>query len=76
MPQLSGASVTIDAMGCQTEIASAIVQAGADYVLAVQGNQPTLHNGLVLFADHQADDFARVTETSYYFWRRETARRD
>jgi predicted transposase YbfD/YdcC len=60
--ELSGALVTIDAMGCQTEIARTIVEAGADYVLAVKGNQPTLHNGLVLFfADHLADDFARLT---------------
>ena len=41
MLALSGALVTIDAMGCQTEIASAIVEADADYVLAVKGNQPT-----------------------------------
>jgi predicted transposase YbfD/YdcC len=61
MLELSGALVTIDAMGCQTEIASAIVEAGAHYVLAAKGNQPTLYNGLVFFfADHQADDFARV----------------
>jgi predicted transposase YbfD/YdcC len=59
--ELSGALVTIDAMGCQTEIARAIVEADADYVLAVKGNQPTLHDGLTFFfADHQADDFARV----------------
>jgi predicted transposase YbfD/YdcC len=61
MLELSGALVTIDAMGCQTEIAGAIVEAGADYVLAAKGNQPTLYNGLVChFADHRADDFARV----------------
>lgn len=35
--------VTIDAMGCQTELAQAIVAEGGDYVLAVKGNQPTLH---------------------------------
>ena len=59
--ELSGALVTIDAMGCQTEIARDIVEAGGDYVLAVKGNQPTLHDGLAFFfADHRADDFARV----------------
>lgn len=58
---LSGALVTIDAMGCQREIAEQIVACGADYVLAVKENQPTLHKELVLFvADHRADDFARV----------------
>jgi hypothetical protein len=59
--ELSGALVTIDAMGCQREIAEQIVASGADYVLAVKENQPTLHQELVFFfADHRADDFARV----------------
>jgi predicted transposase YbfD/YdcC len=35
--------VTIDAMGCQKEIATTIVDQGGDYVLAVKDNQPTLH---------------------------------
>lgn len=39
---LKGATVTIDAMGCQTAIAREIVDAGADYVLQVKGNQPKL----------------------------------
>jgi predicted transposase YbfD/YdcC len=61
MLELSGALVTIDAMGCQREIAKQIVASGADYVLAVKENQPTLHKELVFFfADHRADDFARV----------------
>ena len=59
--ELSGCLVTIDAMGCQTEIAQAIVTAGADYVLAVKANQPTLHDGIAaFFLDHLDDDFARV----------------
>lgn len=61
MLELSGALVTIDAMGCQREIAKQIVASGADYVLAVKENQPTLHKELVFFfADHCTDDFARV----------------
>ena len=40
--ELSGSLVTIDAMGCQTEIAQTILDAGADYMLAVKKNQPTL----------------------------------
>lgn len=40
---LEGCIVTIDAMGCQTAIADAIVGRGADYILAVKDNQPTLH---------------------------------
>src|SRR3954468_15307724 len=58
---VSGCLVTIDAMGCQTEIAEKIVEGQADYVLAVKGNQPTLHEGIVeFFLDHLGDDFARV----------------
>jgi len=60
--ELSGCLVTIDAMGCQTEIAQKIVDAKGDYVLAVKGNQPTLHEGISdYFEDHLQDDFARVT---------------
>ena len=61
MLEIAGALVTIDAMGCQTEIAQEIVDAGADYCLAVKGNQPTLHQGVVdFFMDHADDDFART----------------
>ena len=58
---VSGCLVTIDAMGCQTEIAGKIIEAKADYVLAVKANQPTLHDGIVeFFLDQMEDDFARV----------------
>ena len=40
---LSGCIVTIDAMGCQTKIAEQIIDGEADYVLALKGNQGTLH---------------------------------
>lgn len=39
MLDIKGCTVTIDAMGCQTAIASHIVEKGADYLLAVKGNQ-------------------------------------
>lgn len=59
--ELSGCLVTIDAMGCQIEIAERIVAGAADYCLAVKGNQPTLHAGIAaFFLDHLEDDFARV----------------
>lgn len=59
---ISGALVTIDAMGCQTEIAKKIVEAGADYCLAVKGNQPTLHEGIEdHFEKHLENDFAEIT---------------
>jgi predicted transposase YbfD/YdcC len=41
--EISGAIVTIDAMGCQKEIAAQIRQGDGDYVLAVKQNQPTLY---------------------------------
>lgn len=41
---ISGCIITIDAMGAQTEIAKKIVEAGADYVLALKENQETLYN--------------------------------
>ena len=61
MLELSGCLVTIDAMGCQVEIARAIVDAKADYVLAVKNNQPTLAQGVdAFFVANTDDDFARV----------------
>lgn len=66
MLEISGCLVTIDAMGCQTEIARQIVAAGADYVLAVKGNQPTLQQGIQKhFDDHFEDDFARTPVRHY-----------
>src|SRR5262249_3987385 len=41
--ELQGALVTIDAIGCQKEVARQIVTGGGDYLLAVKDNQPTLH---------------------------------
>jgi predicted transposase YbfD/YdcC len=63
LPEIAGAVVTIDAMGCQTEIAEEILERKADYVLAVKANQPTPHEdeGVVdFFLDQMGDDFARV----------------
>jgi predicted transposase YbfD/YdcC len=66
MLELSGAMVTLDAMGCQTEIARQIVDADANYCLAVKGNQPTLHQGLSdFFDDHLEDDFAHTPVRRY-----------
>jgi predicted transposase YbfD/YdcC len=52
---LEGATVTIDAMGCQTAIAHQIVEQHADYVLALKDNHPHLHERVQLaFADASA----------------------
>ena len=59
---IKGAVVTIDAMGCQKEIAATIVDQGADYVLALKGNQGTLADDVtVLFAEQKARDFKDVS---------------
>lgn len=56
---LKGCIVTIDAMGCQRDIAARIVDKGADYVLALKENQEsTYHEAIHLFADALATDFA------------------
>ena len=79
---ICGGLVTIDAMGCQTEIADKIIAQGADYCLAVKGNQPTLHEGIKAFflaqlekdfADSKVSEYhsketthGRIDERSYY----------
>jgi predicted transposase YbfD/YdcC len=58
---VSGALITIDAMGCQKAIAKAIVAQGADFVLALKDNQPTLcDNVATYFTAHVGNDFADV----------------
>ena len=49
---LNGAVVSIDAMGCQTEIAAQIVAQKGDYVLALKGNQGDLHQDVQQLFDH------------------------
>jgi predicted transposase YbfD/YdcC len=48
---LCGATVTIDAMGCQREIAQQIVEAEGDYVLSLKGNHSTLHSKIKAVLD-------------------------
>jgi predicted transposase YbfD/YdcC len=56
---LSGALVTIDAMGCQKDIAAKIVTGGGDYILAVKENQPHLYEDIdACFTAALEDDFA------------------
>ena len=51
---LTGALVTIDAMGCQTKIAEKIIERGGDYLLAVKDNQPSLHNEVARYFEDPA----------------------
>ena len=46
---LKGNIVTVDALNCQRNIAQQIVDQGGDYVLALKGNQGTLHDDVSLF---------------------------
>lgn len=63
---LKGCMVTIDAMGCQTEIVKTIVAQAADYVLSLQGNQGTLHREVQeLFAHARATHFRDVAHDFY-----------
>ncbi len=48
---LQGCIVTIDAMGCQTEIVKEIVEKGADYVISLKGNQGNLHQDIKDYLD-------------------------
>jgi predicted transposase YbfD/YdcC len=50
---LKGAIVTIDAMGCQKAIVEIITEKGGDYVIALKGNQGTLHEDVVLFLEKE-----------------------
>lgn len=56
-----GATVTIDAMGCQKKIAEAIVQGGGDYILALKDNQPTIHQEVELFFESARAEAFRDT---------------
>ena len=51
MLAIEGAIVTIDAMGCQRDIAQKIIDKKADYVLALKGNQGALREDVELFVD-------------------------
>jgi predicted transposase YbfD/YdcC len=59
---IEGAIVTIDAMGCQRDIAQKILDKKADYVLALKGNQGTLRADVDLFvAEQRASGFEDTT---------------
>jgi predicted transposase YbfD/YdcC len=49
--ELKGSIVTLDAMGCQKKIAREIIEADADYVLALKGNHECVHREVQTFLD-------------------------
>ena len=61
MLDIAGATVTIDAMGCQKEIAKVITDREADYVLTLKENHPTLSGDVTRFFDEaKATAFADI----------------
>jgi len=61
MLAIQGCLVSIDAIGCQTEIAKTIIEQGADYVLALKGNQGNLHNDVQeLFTSARTQGFKNI----------------
>lgn len=71
--QLGGAVVTIDAMGCQVAIAQKIIDYGADYVLSLKGNQPTLEADVLdYFKTAPADEIVSTTTVEKEHGRIET----
>jgi predicted transposase YbfD/YdcC len=60
---IKGAIITIDALGAQKAIAAQIIASGADYVLALKGNQGTLHQAVIDYIDEQLEtDLAGAQE--------------
>ncbi len=60
--EISGCIVTIDAIGCQTEIAKMIIDQEADYVLSLKENQGRLYEDVkLLFDSLESDDYAFYT---------------
>ena len=58
---IKGTIITIDALGTQKVIAEQIIDSGADYVLALKGNQETMHQAVIDYvARHLDNDFAEV----------------
>lgn len=69
---LKGRTVTLDAIGCQRKIAQAIVDREADYVLALKGNQPALHDDVRRFLDDPETPLASAREVDKGHGRIET----
>jgi predicted transposase YbfD/YdcC len=71
---LTGALVTLDAMGCQTKIAHAIQAKGADYLIAVKDNWPNLHGEIERFFAAPSNELDRHATTDGDHGRIETRR--
>ena len=74
---VKGAIVTIDAMGCQKEIAEKIIEAEGDYVLAVKDNQPKLHEAIrEIFSDERQAELLKRPHRQHHTTDHGHGRRD
>lgn len=62
---LRGAVVSMDAMGCQKEIARKIVEKGGDYIFSLKGNQSTMHDEVAWWLDHAIAGQVREATLDY-----------
>jgi len=77
MLDLSGCLVTIDAMGCQKQIAQQIIDQSGDYLLAVKDNQPTLHAKIAeMFAAAESHEYAHTHYDQYECTEKNHGRRE
>lgn len=59
---INGCLITVDAMGCQVDIAELVIEQGGDYLFALKGNQSNLHEDVVLlFDDLEESDYTAYT---------------
>jgi len=72
---IEGDIVSSDAMGCQKEIAQKIIEKGAGYVLALKGNQTSLHEDVAFYFENEAlacgaftheKDHGRIEKREYF----------
>src|SRR5216684_117739 len=67
MMSIEGAVVTIDAMGCQRDIATKIIEKKADYIVALKGNQGTLREDVEVVVESRREINGKITdETRFY----------
>ena len=64
--EIKGCIVTIDAMGCQKKVTEEITDKGADYILALKGNQGNLHDEVIdFFENAQSVNFKDIEHERY-----------
>ena len=64
--EIKGCIVTIDAMGCQKDIAKTIIDKGGDYVLSLKGNQGNMHEQVELYFQQYLQSGKEDPAIQYY----------